>query len=122
MMGPLGSLLAGGDDGGLQDKREEVAKMALERSDKDAQQFTAKIAQEVSALKESVDRYVKELQAHFDRKTAVARLRMHVKDNILFYMQAIWDYEPTDQRLFASLQHRCRLVRVSRQHAGARAH
>lgn len=100
MMGPLGLLLGGGGDDGLQQKREEMAKMSLERSDKDAQQFSAKLTQEMSALKESVDRYVKELQAHFDRKTAVARLRMHVKDNILFYMQAIWDYEPTDQRLF----------------------
>jgi hypothetical protein len=100
MMGPLGLLVGGGNDGDLQAKREDVAKMTLERSDKDAQTASGKLTQEMSALKETVDRYVKELQAHFDRKTAVARLRMHVKDNILFYMQAIWDYEPTDQRLF----------------------
>ncbi|VTZ59781.1 hypothetical protein EMEDMD4_1240009 [Sinorhizobium medicae] len=28
------------------------------------------------------------------------RLRMHVKQNILFYMQAIWNHEPPDQRFF----------------------
>src|SRR5205085_2598933 len=28
------------------------------------------------------------------------RLRVHVKDNIIYYMQAIWAHEPPDQRYF----------------------
>ena len=31
---------------------------------------------------------------------AISRLRMHVKDNILYYMHAIWDHEVPDQRFF----------------------
>src|SRR6267154_1220312 len=30
----------------------------------------------------------------------IDRLRVHVKDNIIYYMQAIWSYEPADQRYF----------------------
>ncbi len=30
----------------------------------------------------------------------INRLRVHVKDNIIYYMQAIWTYEPSDQRYF----------------------
>src|SRR6267154_3270860 len=30
----------------------------------------------------------------------IDRLRVHVKDNIIHYMQAIWTYEPSDQRYF----------------------
>jgi hypothetical protein len=85
-----------GDD---PEKREEVTKMAVERADKETHEVTAKLTREVTALKEAVDKYTKFLKEHFDRQAAIARLRMHVKDNILYYMHAIWDYEPTDQRL-----------------------
>ena len=30
----------------------------------------------------------------------IDRLRVHVKDNIIYYMQAIWAHEPADQRYF----------------------
>jgi hypothetical protein len=30
----------------------------------------------------------------------IDRLRVHVKDNIIYYMQAIWSHEPADQRYF----------------------
>ena len=30
----------------------------------------------------------------------IDRLRLHVKENILYYMQAIWRQEPPDQRFF----------------------
>jgi hypothetical protein len=30
----------------------------------------------------------------------IDRLRIHIKENILYYMQAIWDHEPPDQRYF----------------------
>ena len=89
----------GGEDDSAE-KREEIAKMALERSDKGVQEVNAKLATEVTALKEAINKYTSALQEHFDRQTAIARLRIHVKENILYYMQAIWDYEPVDQRYF----------------------
>jgi len=35
-----------------------------------------------------------------DRVAEIDRLRVHVKENILYYMQAIWRQEPPDQRFF----------------------
>src|SRR6185312_3204870 len=40
------------------------------------------------------------VREHYARVAEVDRLRMHVKDNILYYMQAIWSHEPPDQRYF----------------------
>src|SRR5262249_15804305 len=37
---------------------------------------------------------------HFGMVAEIDRLRLHVKDNIMHYMQAIWSHEPPDQRYF----------------------
>lgn len=99
VFGPF-SLAAGGGDDEAAEKREEIAKMALERSDQATQEVSAKLSREVTALQEAIDKYTRALQEHFDRQTAIARLRIHIKENIFYYMQAIWDYEPPDQRFF----------------------
>lgn len=99
VFGPF-SLAAGGGDDEAAEKREEIAKMALERSDKATQEVSAKLSREVTALQQAIDKYTRALQEHFDRQTAIARLRIHIKENIFYYMQAIWDYEPPDQRFF----------------------
>lgn len=91
--------LLGGDDGAAE-KREEVAKLAIERADREQQEATASLSREVTALQKAVDQYSAALREHLDRQAAIAALRMHVKDNILWYMQAIWDHENSDQRYF----------------------
>ena len=45
----------------------------------------------------------------------IDRLRVHVKENILYYMQAIWRQEPPDQRFF-----RLYNIDVPDRHAGHR--
>lgn len=100
VFGPF-SLAGGNGDDRAAEKREEIAKFALERADKSKQEASARLTREVTAMQDSVERYTKALQMHFDRMAAIARLRVHVKENILHYMQAIWDHEPTDQRFFA---------------------
>lgn len=87
-------------DGGASEKREEMAKLTIERSDKDVKQANAKMVQEVTALQESIDKYTSALREHLDRQTAIAALRIHIKDNILCYMHRIWDHECSDQRFF----------------------
>ncbi len=99
VLGPISLAGSGGDDNSAE-KREEIAKLSIERADKNAQEVNAKLATEVTALKEAINKYTAALQEHFDRQTAIARLRIHIKENILYYMQAIWDYEPPDQRYF----------------------
>jgi hypothetical protein len=52
------------------------------------------------ALNEATKAYTQALEAQTNRRVAIDQLRIHVKENILYYMQAIWDHEPPDQRFF----------------------
>ena len=80
--------------------REEAAKDAYERAVREEKELRARLEREVTALNEITERYTKLLSEHLNRKTQVARLRVHVKQNILYYMQAIWSHEPHDQQFF----------------------
>jgi hypothetical protein len=89
-----------GDDDQAAEKREEIAKLAIERADKDVQQVNAKLSREVTALQAAIDKYTAALREHLDRQMAVTALRIHIKENILCYMHAIWDHECGDERYF----------------------
>jgi hypothetical protein len=89
-----------GDDDQAAEKREEIAKLAIERADKDVQQINAKLSREVTALQAAIDKYTAALREHLDRQMAVTALRIHIKENILCYMHAIWDHECGDERYF----------------------
>ena len=52
------------------------------------------------ALQAAVDKLSAAVREHYDKVAEIDRLRVHVKDNILYYMQAIWSHEPPDQRFF----------------------
>lgn len=52
------------------------------------------------AYQKAADQYTAALQQQFNRHEAIDQLRVHVKQNIIYYMQAIWDHEPPDQRYF----------------------
>ena len=53
-----------------------------------------------TALQAAVDKLSSAVKEHYDRVAEIDRLRVHVKQNILYYMQAIWRQEPPDQRFF----------------------
>jgi hypothetical protein len=59
-----------------------------------------KLKQATSAFDAATKDYSAALQNQFNRRVAIDQLRVHVKDNILYYMQAIWDQENPDQRFF----------------------
>lgn len=63
-------------------------------------EISAKAEAEISTLTSLTDSYIKVQSEHLNRQTAIARLRVHIKENILYYMQAIWSHEPPDQRFF----------------------
>lgn len=46
------------------------------------------------------DAYNDAVRSYMEGRVQVARLALHVKQNILYYMQAIWTFEPHDQRYF----------------------
>jgi hypothetical protein len=98
------SLAAGESSSEEKAERLEIARRAIESRLKYLEQ-TMQEAQEqlVSAhqtLNEATRVYTKSLEIQTNRRVAIDQLRIHVKENIFYYMQAIWDHEPPDQRFF----------------------
>ena len=59
-----------------------------------------KLKEATSAFEQATKEYALALQNQYARHVAIDQLRIHVKQNIFYYMQAIWDHEPPDQRFF----------------------
>jgi len=82
----------------------EAARRATETRLQYAEQALAdaqdKLRQVTSAFEQATKEYAAAMQNQFARHVAIDQLRIHVKQNILYYMQAIWDHEPPDQRFF----------------------
>lgn len=69
-------------------------KYAVEKAEK----LALSVQRETNALQQITQRYNDTMREHLDRITQIRRLVAHVKNNILYYMQAIWSMEPPDQR------------------------
>lgn len=63
-----------------------------------AQQMAISLQQETMALRQLTTEYNAAMRDHLDKITQVRRLLTHIRENILYYMQAIWMMEPPDQR------------------------
>lgn len=101
--GPLGALfqgLFGGGNNQTTDKQEEIIRMGIERADNAQKEVSTKLVRETTNLREATEKYAKATQQYLEKQAEVSRLRVHLKDNILFYMQTIWDHENPDQRYF----------------------
>jgi hypothetical protein len=72
----------------------------LNRAQTKVNQLLGDLKTETTALQLAIDKYTKAATHHFSMLADIDRLRVHVKDNIIYYMQAIWTYEPADQRYF----------------------
>jgi hypothetical protein len=89
-----------GGDGNSDRARLDFAKDALNRAQTSVNQLVGDLRGESTALQVAVDKYTAAAKTHFGMLADIERLRIHVKDNIIYYMQAIWTYEPPDQRYF----------------------
>lgn len=78
--------------------REMAAKDAHEYAVDKAEKVAAAMQREINSLHQLTADYNTTMRDHLDRKTMVARLKTHIKGNIIYYMQAIWSLEPPDQR------------------------
>ena len=87
-------------DGNSDRARVDFAKDALNRAQAKVSQLVSDLKTETTALQAAIDKYVAATTKHFSMLAEIDRLRIHVKDNIIYYMQAIWTYEPADQRYF----------------------
>jgi hypothetical protein len=97
---PLGIGQGAKTDGNSDRAQLDFAKDALNRAQTKVDQLTSKMQTEATALQVAIDKYTAAATKHYEMLADIDRLRIHVKDNILHYMQAIWTYEPTDQRYF----------------------
>jgi hypothetical protein len=88
----------GGQDPEAAKARELAAKDAHQYAMEKAEKTSAALKQEVNTLHTLTDQYNKTLQARLDNETKVKRLLVHIRNNIFYYMQAIWSMEPPDQR------------------------
>jgi hypothetical protein len=80
--------------------REEAARDAFERAAKQEKELKERLEREVTALNVLTETYTKNLSDHLNRRAQISRLLVHIKSNIMYYMQAIWSSEPPDQRFF----------------------
>lgn len=80
--------------------RTETARLGLEWASADFDAASSRLQSASQALRQATDDYLSGLKKQLNRRTAIDQLRIHVKDNILYYMQAIWRHEHRDQRYF----------------------
>ena len=59
-----------------------------------------KLRNAASTYQQATKDYAAALQNQYSRQVAIDQLRIHVKQNIFYYMQAIWAHEDSDQRYF----------------------
>jgi len=80
--------------------RLDYLKDQLDRAEKERRRLQSQLDIANTALQAAVDKLGAAVKEHYDNLTAIDRLRVHVKENILYYMQAKWTHEPPDQRYF----------------------
>lgn len=104
ILNPIGAIISAFTENAIDEERlknlKETTNMSMERLEKSKAEFTEKLSYEFSQLQSITTQYVDELKRVLDKEHAITQLRIHIKENIIYYMQAIWDHEPADQRFF----------------------
>ncbi|MFI6100868.1 hypothetical protein ACIA8G_35410 [Lentzea sp. NPDC051213] len=98
---PLG--IAGTSETGAVDAAQlmvDYANETRDRAERERARLLDQFTLAVSALQVAIDKLSVAVREHYDNVAAIDRLRVHVKDNVLYYMQAVWSHEPPDQRYF----------------------
>jgi hypothetical protein len=78
----------------------DYARETVDRAERERARLLAVLGVATTALQIAIDKLSVAVKEHYDRVAEIDRLRVHVKENILYYMQAIWSHEPPDQRFF----------------------
>ena len=100
----INRLFGGGSD--LAQKPDAEMAKALEQAAADDHQYAVEqskqlsmaVQRESNAMRSITRDYNKTMKQHLNALLAVKRLLTHIRENILYYMQAIWSMEPPDQR------------------------
>lgn len=78
--------------------RELAAKDAHQYAIEKNEKMSATLKEEMNNLQTLTNEYIKTLRNHLDNEARIKRLLVHIRNNIFYYMQAIWSMEPPDQR------------------------
>lgn len=78
----------------------DYQKDTLDRTEREKAALQESLKVATTALQVAIDKLSSAVRDRFDKIAEIDRLRIHVKDNIIYYMQAIWSHEPPDQRFF----------------------
>lgn len=80
---------------------EDAARERYERAVNQERELRSQLDSETAGLKAASDAYAKALAEYLNCLTDLGTLRLHIKENILYYMQAIWSHTFRDQLFFA---------------------
>jgi hypothetical protein len=97
-------LFTGDDEGAtLEQSRilEEAARERYERAVNQERELRSQLDSEMAMLKAASDAYAKAHAEYQNCLMDLGTLRLHIKENILYYMQAIWSHTFRDQLFFA---------------------
>ena len=78
----------------------DFAQETVDRAERERARLLDTLAAATNVLQAAIDKLAAAVKDHNERVAEIDRLRVHVKDNIIYYMQAIWSHEPKDQRFF----------------------
>jgi hypothetical protein len=98
-LGPVENLLFGDNADQNQSNRQALQDRADQAADR-VRDLMFRLEREVTALNALTEDFTKAIREHNNHLTEIARFQLHVSDNIMTYMQAIWGNEPPDQRFF----------------------
>jgi hypothetical protein len=80
--------------------REDLKKELYERALREEKEIRMRLDGEVAALTAAQAEYARANAEHSNRLLQIAALRAHFKENVLYYMQAIWSFTFKDQIFF----------------------
>ena len=78
------------DDGNSDRARIDMAKDLLQRAQAKSDDLKSQLRTELTAMQVAIDKYTAVATKHYGMLADIDRLRLHIKDNIIHYMQAIW--------------------------------
>ena len=89
-----------GEDPEALEARREALETRLKFLEGNLEDGRAQLTRASTALENATEALTVAVEESFTKRNLVSQLRIHVKDNILHYMQMIWSYEQPDQRFF----------------------
>jgi hypothetical protein len=99
-VGKLLGMGAGDDPKEAARIRREGLKDSYERADRERRELLGRMERETGVLNGLTTQVAEKRKDINEKEVLIARLKNHLKEHILHYMQAIWSYEHPDQRFF----------------------